>query len=118
MQQPCTVCAATCVVCTSGASVTGHLCVVCLSIKQTNDSVIIHLTGRASFVADKCLISQRMQNMPSCSALQAKVELDGEVRSLALTGSATYAELLHNIHEKFPSSGPVILKYLDRWVFM
>jgi ribosome recycling factor len=51
---------------------------------------------------------------PQPVVFTAKVELDGEMRSLALTGSATYAELLHNIHEKFPSSGPVVLKYLDR----
>ena len=46
--------------------------------------------------------------------LQAKVELESETRVLNLTGQATYSELLHAVRDKFPGSGPIVLKYLDR----
>ena len=31
-----------------------------------------------------------------------------------MTGQVTYAELQHAVREKFPNSGPLILKYLDK----
>ena len=45
---------------------------------------------------------------------QAKVQLDDETRSMHMTGQVTYAELQHAVREKFPGSGPLILKFLDR----
>ena len=47
---------------------------------------------------------------------QAKIQLDDETRSMHMTGQVTYAELQHAVKEKFPGSGPLILKYLDRYV--
>ena len=32
-----------------------------------------------------------------------------------MTGQVTYAELQHAVREKFPGSGPLILKFLDRY---
>ena len=59
-----------------------------------------------------CVLS--CAHRPGPPLLQAKVELGDETRVLNLTGQATYSELLHVVKEKFPTSGPFALKYLDR----
>lgn len=45
---------------------------------------------------------------------QGKVMLDNETRTIHMTGAVTYAELQHAVSEKFPNSGPLMLKYVDR----
>lgn len=46
--------------------------------------------------------------------VQAKCTLDNETRVVHMNESVSYAELLEAVRAKFPGSGPVILKYLDR----
>ena len=57
---------------------------------------------------------QMRQQRSQPYVFQAKIQLDDETRSMHMTGQVTYAELQHAVREKFPSAGPLILKYLDR----
>ena len=54
------------------------------------------------------------QQRSSPYVFQGKVQLDEETRSIHMTGQVTYAELQHAVKEKFPGSGPLILKFVDR----
>ena len=48
--------------------------------------------------------------------LQAKISHGDETRVIHLASQITYAELLDNVKQKFPSAWPFQIKYLDRSV--
>ncbi|KAL3157883.1 hypothetical protein ABBQ32_012294 [Trebouxia sp. C0010 RCD-2024] len=57
---------------------------------------------------------QARQQRAQPYVFQAKISLDDETRSMHMTGQVTYAELQHAVRDKFPTAGPLILKYLDK----
>ena len=48
--------------------------------------------------------------------MQAKISHGDETRVIHLASQITYAELLDNVKQKFPSAWPFQIKYLDRSV--
>lgn len=46
--------------------------------------------------------------------MQAKCELEDEVRVVHLASHMGYAELLQSARAKFPGAPPFVIKYLDR----
>ncbi len=71
-------------------------------------------TANGTTAAAKKQPARQQRSQPY--VFQAKIQLDDETRSMHMTGQVTYAELQHAVKEKFPGSGPLILKYLDKYV--
>lgn len=69
-------------------------------------------TANGTTAAAKKQPARQQRSQPY--VFQAKIQLDDETRSMHMTGQVTYAELQHAVKEKFPGSGPLILKYLDK----
>lgn len=69
-------------------------------------------TANGTTAAAKKQQARQQRSQPY--VFQAKIQLDDETRSMHMTGQVTYAELQHAVREKFPSAGPLILKYLDK----
>jgi hypothetical protein len=70
-------------------------------------------TANGTTAAAKKQPARQQRSQPY--VFQAKIQLDDETRSMHMTGQVTYAELQHAVKEKFPGSGPLILKYLDKY---
>lgn len=69
-------------------------------------------TANGTTAAAKKQQTRQQRSQPY--VFQAKIQLGDEMRSMHMTGQVTYAELQHAVREKFPSAGPLILKYLDK----
>lgn len=79
--------------------------------RPAGNNTLATANGTTAAAAKK---QQTRQQRAQPYVFQAKIQLDDETRSMHMTGQVTYAELQHAVRDKFPSAGPLILKYLDK----